>query len=139
MAAMKSRSVAAIDDGLVSSGESAASIRRSTTDETSFFCPVGMVAERRVPVSDIAPAVAIRRGTVRVGGCSLEVRVADNELVWDVAPECTFGILPSSQGSFLSVVPGASFGGAAARTSCSWEAAIKRAKPVDRQIEELEN
>lgn len=139
MAVMVSRSVTVPDDRLLSSGDSAANIRRLTIDETSFFCPVGVFAERRVPASDIAPPVAISRGTVRDGCCSLQERVADNELVWDVVPECTCGILPSSQGSFLSVVPGANLGGGAARISCLWGAAIKRVKPVDRQIEELEN
>lgn len=99
-------------EGLLSTGDSVASIRRSSSDDTSLFRAAGADKDGRVIVLVVACAVAVRPKAEGVEGILLN----DCKIGREVSCETALEFLPSSQGSLLRVAPGASFVG---RDDCS--------------------
>ena len=115
-------------EGLLSSGDPAASIRRSAGDDISFFRTTGADFGGRTVEPAVVYTVVVRLGMIRTEGLRLEGYVVGEGSSPGGVVGTACETLPSSQGSLLSFVPGVSFVARAVRTSDLSDAVIVEAE-----------
>ena len=102
-------------EGLLSRGDAIVGIRCSVADDTLFLRTMIPDLEGRTVESAVVYAVAVRFGIVRTEGLRLDGRVVGEGSSSTGVTDTAFEVLPSSHGSLLVVVPGASLVGRAGR------------------------
>lgn len=101
--------------GLLSRGDAKFSIRCSVDDDTSFLRTTIPDLGGRTVDSAVVYAVAVRFGIVRTEALRLDGRAVGEVLPSVGVTGTAFEVFPSSHGSRLVVVPGASLVGRAVR------------------------